>query len=195
MRLQHAHVEADAAARALDVEETLITGYDPDDSLSAPIVRGRDFVTERLVLQQALLAKRVSIIDGQVSAREQDLNHPSTMAREFVREQEAAEAALSIVEKRLALRQDFLTDTRTARQVELADMQFSVESQLEMATRRVDELQPQLDRIQALVEEGMVARSEARPVEMEFRAAVLQRVLAELEMQILETKLADPSDQ
>lgn len=74
-------------------------------------------------------------------------------------------------------------------------MQFSVESQREMARRRVNELKPQLDRIHALVENGYATRSEARPVEMEFRAAVLQRDLAELEMQILESILADPSDQ
>ena len=49
--------------------------------------------------------------------------------------------------------------------------------------------------IHILVEEGMATRSEARPVEMEFRAAVLQVDLAELEMQIIESKLADPSAQ
>lgn len=97
--------------------------------------------------------------------------------------------------QRLALRQDYLSGARTARQVELADMKFSVESQREMAGRRVNELQPQLDRIHALVEEGMASRKEAQPVEIEFRAAVLQRDLAELEMRILDSKLADQSDQ
>jgi len=190
MRLELAQVATDAATRALDVEETRITGHEPDESLSAPIVRGRDFVTERLVLQQALLSKRVAMIDKQVPARALDLNESSMMAQAG----EFAQAAVSMVEKRLALRQDFLSGARTGRQVELADMRFSVESQREIATRRVNELQPRLDRIHALVDEGMATRSEARPMEMEIRAAVLQRDLAELEMQILERKLADPSE-
>jgi len=191
MRLEFAQVEADAAARALDVEEARITGRDPDNSLSAPILRGRDFVTERLELERAVLLQRVSLIDKQVAAHGSDLNESSMMARE----QEAARAALSIIEERLALRQNYLSGARTARQVELAQMRFSVEPQREMAARRVNELQRQLDRVHTLVENGMATRSEARAVEMEFRAAVLQRDLAELEMQILERKLAEPSDQ
>ncbi len=195
MRLEFAQVEVAAAARALDVDEARISGHDPDNSLSAPLVRGRDFVTERLVLHQALLRERVSAIDKQVSADGMDLNEFSTLVRELTGKQDAVRATLSIVEQRLAFRQDYLSGARTARQVELADMQSSVEPQREKATRRVDELQPQLDRVHALFEAGLVARSEVRAVEMEFRAARLQVDLAELEMQILEGKLADPADQ
>ena len=191
MRLEYAQVETDAEARACDVAEARITGREPDNSLSAPIVRGRDFVTERLVLQQDLLFKTVSMIDGQMSSRKLNPNEPAAT----VREPEAARKALSAVEDRLALRRDYLSGARTARQVELADMQSSVQSQQELAISRVHELQPKLDRIHTLVEEGMATRSEARPVEMEFRAARLALELAELDMQILESKLADRAGQ
>ena len=191
MRLELSHVKADAAARALDVEETRITGRDPDNSLSAPTLRGRDFVTERLELERAVRLERVSWVDKHASTPGLDLDQASAVARE----QEAVRAAMSIVDQRLALRQDYLSGARTARQVELADMQFSVGSRRETARRRVTELQHELDRVNILVKEGMATRSEARPVEMAYRAAVLQLELAELEMQILETKLADPSDQ
>jgi hypothetical protein len=191
MRLELAQVEADAAARVLDVEEVRITGLDPDNSLSAPILRGRDFVTERLELERAVLLQRVSLIDKEASRTGLGLTGSPEMAREH----EAARAALSIVDERVALRQDYLAGARTARQVELAHIQFSVERQRELATQRVNELQQELDRMHTLVEEGMATRSEARPVEMEFRAAVLQLDLAELEMQILERKLAERSEQ
>lgn len=185
MRLELSHVKADAAARALDVEETRITGRDPDNSLSAPTLRGRDFVTERLELERAVRLERVSWVDKHASTPGPNLDQASAVARQ----QEAVRAAVSIVDQRLALRQDYLSGARTARQVELADMQFSVGSQREMAKRRVTELQQELDRVNALVEKGMATRSEARPVEMAFRAAVLQLKLAELEMQILEEKV------
>ena len=191
MRLQLAHVEADAAARALDVEEARTTGRDPDNSLSAPILRGRDFVTERLKLERALALERVSRIDKEASREGLDSDQAAMIARE----QEAVRAALSAVEKRLALRQDYLSGARTAREVELADMQFSVGSQREMAGERVQELQQELDRARALFEAGLVSRAEVRAVEMQFRAAALQRDLAELDMQILEEKLADRSGQ
>jgi uncharacterized protein YnzC (UPF0291/DUF896 family) len=191
MRLELARVEAEAAARALDVEEARITGRDPDNSLSAPILRGRDFVTERLELERAVRLKRVSWIDKLASSPGMDPEQATAIAQE----QKAVRATVSIIEERLALRQDYLSGARTARQVELAHMQFSVESQREMAERRVNEVQQHLDRINALVEDGMATRSEARPVEMAFRAAVLQLDLAELEMQILESKLAERSDQ
>ena len=191
MQLELAHVEAEAAARALDVQEARITGRDSDNSLSAPTWRGRDFVSERLELQRALLVARAAILDKRASKYASDSHQSSTIARE----QEATRAALASMDGRLALRQDYLSGARTARQVELAQMRWSIEPQREMSTRRVNELQQQLDRMRALVEAGLASRAEARAVEMAFRAAVLQLDLAELEMQILERKLTDPSDQ
>ena len=93
----------------------------------------------------------------------------------------------------MGLRAEYLSGERPAIEVERVDMQSSAESQRESATRRVDEVQQHWDRIRALLEDGLVTRSEARAVEMEFRAAVLQRELSELEMQILQKKLEDSS--
>jgi len=191
MRLELAQVEAVAAARALDVEESQITGREPDDSLSAPLLWGRDFVTERLELRRAVLLQRVALFDEQASRHGLDGSESSKMAAK----QEAAQTALSIVEERLALRQGFLSGARTARQVEFAHMQLSVKPQQEMASRRMNEMQQKMDRYNTLDENGLVSRSEVQAVEMEYRAAVLQRELAELEMQILENNLADPSGQ
>jgi len=191
MQLELAHVEAEAAARTLDVEEARITGRDPDNSLSAPLLRGRDFVSERLELQRTLVAARAAMLDKQASKYESDWQQSAAIARE----QEATRAALASMDGRLVLRQDYLSGARTARQVELAQMRWSIEPQREMSTRRVNELQQQLDRMRALVEAGLASRAEARAVEMAFRAAVLQLDLAELEMQILERKLTDPGDQ
>jgi len=190
MRQELLQVEADAAARALDVEEARITGCDPDNALSAPIVRGRDFVTERLELEQTLHLEKVTWIDKQLSRPGLDSDESSMAAQA----QDAARAALATVEQRLALRQDYLSGVRTARQLELAEMRASVEPQRELATRRVQELQRQLDRFHALFEADLVSRSEVRSMEMQFRAAVWHRDLAGLEMQILERKLAVPSD-
>lgn len=191
MRLELARVQADATARALDVEEACITGREPDNSLCAPILRGRDFVTERLELQRDVLRERVAMIERQAAGRSAELVESSVMARE----QEAARAALAQVEERLALRQDYLSGTYTAREVELAHLQSSVEAERELAARRVNDLQSQLDRLHALFEDGLASRADVRAVEMEFRAATLQNDLADLELQILERKLADPSDQ
>jgi len=191
MRLEFAQVEAEAAARALDVEETQINGRDPDDSLSAPTVRGRDFVTERLELRRGVLLQRVELIEERASTPEHYPGESSVIAQEL----EAARAALSEIEDNIALRQEYLSGSRTTREVELARLRSSIGPQREMATQRVNELQKQLDRYNALAENGLVTQSEVRTVEMELRAAVLQRDLADIEMQILENKLADTSGQ
>jgi multidrug resistance efflux pump len=190
MRLELTHVEADAAARGLDVEEARISGRDPDNSLSAPVLRGRDFVTERLELQRPMFEQHIALLDKQASRHGLDPNELSMITQQ----REAAQAALSEVESRIALRQDYLSGTRTAREVELAHMKSAIEPQREIAARRVDELQQQLDRYHALAEDGMASRQDVLAVEMEFRAAVLHRDLAELEMRILESKLADSPD-
>ena len=93
----------------------------------------------------------------------------------------------------MALRADYLSGARPAFQIELLEMQSTVQSQRESARRRVDEVRQQLDRTHALLDDGLVTPSEARAVEMEFRAAVLQRDLADLEMQVLQRKLEDSS--
>ncbi len=188
MRLEHAQVKADASARALDVEESRITGRDPDNSLSAPLFGGRDFVTERLELERAVLAQRAAMVEKLASRPGLFQQEVSAMAME----QEAVRAAVAVVDERIALRQDYIDGTRTARQIELADLQFSVGRQRETAELRVAEVQKHLDRMRTLVEGGLASRSEARQVEIEYRAVVLQRDLAVLEMQILEEKLAGP---
>jgi len=146
-------------------------------------------VTERLELQRSVLLERVALIDKQASGREPDAQESSEAAPA----QEAARAALATVERHLALRQDFLSGACTARRVELAGMQVSLEPQRESAARRVQELQEQLDRFHALFEAGLVSRSEVRAIEMQFRAAVWQCDSAELEIKIIDRKLADPS--
>jgi hypothetical protein len=191
MQLELTHVETEAAARALDVEEARITGRDPDNSLSAPLLRGRDFVTERLELQRDVLVARAEVVGRQAAKYASDPHQSAEIAQE----QDRIQAMLTSLDARLALRQEYLAGTRTAREIELAQMQSSVEPQRQIAARRVEEAQRQLDRIHQLVEAGLATRSEERAVEMEFRAAKLQRDLAELELQILEQKLADPSEQ
>jgi hypothetical protein len=190
VRLELVQLETDAAVRALDVEEARITGRDPDNALSAPVLRGRDYVTERLELERKLLLARAARIEQRASRHGTDQVESAAWARE----QAAARFALSVVERRLALRQEFLSGTRTARQVELEDMRFSAEAQRELAMVRVNELQRQVDRNRTLVEAGLASRSEVRATEVAFRAALLEVELAELELQILESKLAEMDD-
>ena len=131
MQLELTHVETEAAARALDVEEARITGRDPDNSLSAPLLRGHDFVTERLELQRVVLVARADVVDRLAAKYASDPHQMAAIAHE----QDAIREMLASLDARLALRQEYLAGKRTAREVELAQMQSSVEPQRRIAAR------------------------------------------------------------
>jgi hypothetical protein len=57
-----ARAESDVSIRELDLAETRMTGEPPNDTLSAPQVRGRDFVTERLVERRRTMGLRLELV-------------------------------------------------------------------------------------------------------------------------------------
>ena len=132
------------ATRQLDLEETQITGREPDNALAAPTCRGRDFVTERLDLELSRHLGRVPLLEKQ--AARPGLTEQERLA--INQELDAVHAAVRRIDDRLALRQDYLSGARTARQVELADMQASVQAQRDMAVKRLKVVEKEFDRVQ-----------------------------------------------
>jgi len=185
IRLERSHLESNAARLALDVEETRISGREPDNALSAPVLRSRDFVSERMELQRGMIQAQLSFMENQASARGADSNDATSLTLQC----ESARTALSVIERRLALRREFVAGERTAREVVFAEMKVSSEPQQALAVKQAEELEGHLKRMQALFDQGMVTRSEVRDAEVAYRGAQLQVKLAELEMQIIEARL------
>jgi len=194
---QHLQAESETGIRKLELAETFITGKKPNDALSAPMVDGRDFVTERMAARRRPMQRRIELIIDQ-ARRNQELGDAGVAS---VRELEAAQAGVVAaeeeligLEKRIALRASFLAGRLSAADVELQGMRLTAVAAREMAVRQVEVLVEQHKRFTLLSERGLVSGSELRAVEAELRAVAAHVELADLELSILDQKLKDASE-
>ncbi len=195
---QYLRAESEANIRQLELGETFITGKEPNDALSAPLVDGMDYVTERLAARRRPIQRRLELMTDQVR-RYQELHEAGGVtARELKAVQTEfaeAEEALIGLEKRFSLRASFLAGGLPATEVELKAMRFAAVAARRMAVRHVEVLVEQQKRFTQLSERGAVSNSELRAVEAELRRVEAHVELADLELRILDQKLEDASEE
>jgi multidrug resistance efflux pump len=181
-----------ARRRELDLEETRLTGRSPNDDLAAPLVDGRDFVSERLRAQTETLrseTKRRKKIYAEaqalferafISAAEVDAE------RGRVAQAEAREALLA---HRLELRRRFLAGELTAEEASLMDLAEQAGAAYADARQALEQSKRVLQRVESLAEGGAVTSSELREAEAAVRAAQARLRLAEIERRIVQSQL------
>jgi Outer membrane efflux protein len=183
-RLQHSRLklaEAQALLKTseLELQEARATGREPLDQISAPLVAGRDFVTERL--QASLLAPELGLANSRVVAqamrRRMDVGLATVtdMAEAEARVLEL-EAAVASIRRKLEIRRQFVGGQIPAPQADLR----VIESEAE---QRVKALEPRI----------ALARRHVTEAERRFQVGVATHVdLAEAKLRLLtlETDLA-----
>lgn len=173
----------------LNLDEVKVSGEVPRDDLYAPIVGGRDFVSERLELsvKEAQLGLemflpryerlRELVADGLI--REDELE---SVQGDIVARKEMVEKIL----KQLDLRKRFLAGELTARQVEISSRAAAADRNLAIAESKVGALKTQMERAQALVSRGMIKQTEITQLQYALDAAQAEWKLAVLEKDVLE---------
>ncbi len=192
MEAEYSHAESEATFRELGLAETLITGKEPNDALSAPLVDGRDFVTERLAVLRRPLQMRLDFAADQALRQKQLVDSGLATAEEtagFAAHIGNMEQELVGHDKRIALRASFLSEELTAAAVELQGMRFAAVTARDTALRQVELLAQHHARLTALSQQGAVSDSELRGIQAELRASEAHVDLAELELRILDDKL------
>ncbi len=194
---QFKQAESETEIRKLELAETLITGKEPNDGLSAPLVDGRDFVTERMATQRLPMQRRLELANDQARRNQELVDAGVASARELKSaraEVVSVEEELAGLEKRIALRKSFLTGERSAADVELRGMRFAAIAARETAVRQVEVLAEQHKRFTLLSERGAVSLSELQAAETELRTVESHLELADLELRILQQKIEDASE-
>lgn len=195
---QYMQAESETEIRELELAETLITGKEPNDALSAPLVGGRDFVTERMAARRhpAQMGLQLLIDQDQYNRRLHDDGIVSAWELQAAQTAIiAAEEELSGPEQRIKLRASFLAGELSAAEVELRGMRFAAIVARETALRQVEVLAEQHQRLVLLSERGAVSDSELRAVEAQLRTVEAHVELADLELRILDQKLEDASEE
>jgi hypothetical protein len=189
MKQAVARAELDLKRSGLNEAEVKMSGETPRNELSAPLVGGRDFVSERLKIE-----KKDHELDMELLGRRQERFRElvekglvqGVQSEQIQAEMAARKVAIERTQERLDLRKRFLAHEITAREVEIKDRKTVVENNLKLVQSKVDSLKEQLKRLAMLESKGIVSPSESSELRYALTAAEAELQLATLEMEVLE---------
>jgi multidrug resistance efflux pump len=156
--------------------------------LYAPLVGGRDFVSERLELEKQEIGLDLEQLEIQLERVSQ------LVEQNMVREDERGQIQKAVTErkimidkiqKRLDLRARFLAREITAQEVEIEDRMTGAERNLHLAQSKVESLKDQLERLQTLEAQGKIIHMEVKQMQYALDAAQAELKLAILELDVL----------
>ena len=181
--------ELDVEKSRLNLEEVKASGQPARNELFAPVVGGRDFVTERLAIEiegieldlEQLLVRwdRLKNLTEENLVSENELN---AVQGEIA----ARDVLIDNIQKKLELRKRFVEGEISAQETEIQDRMTAAENNLFIAKSRVDLLNKQLKRLKNLENQGMIDPTEVKQVEFALDAAQAELELASLEKEVLE---------
>ncbi len=176
----------------LSMDEMQLSGSPPRQELSAPLIAGRDYVSQRLEIDQ------------------QESQHRSDLARqEFERILERAEVGLAnqievayfeqelkklemhsdAIRRSLNLREAFLNGEISAREVELTEMLIQAQNRQGSAASKLQALHMELDRVARRFKVGTASELDLRQFEFQTKVAETEARLAETEVKLLQREL------
>lgn len=189
--MKHAaeRAELDLKQSLLNLDEVRISGEIPRNELFAPLVGGRDFVSERLEINREEIERDRELLKSRSGRIEQLVEAHLARGDELGRIQADVAAQMVMIDriqKQLALRRRFLAGEITAREVEIEDRMAAAERNIHLAKSRVGTLEEQMKRLKALEAEGMISETEIKELQFALTAAQAELKLAVLEMDVLE---------
>lgn len=189
MKLAEENAELDLKRSLLNLEEVKMSGEIPRNELYAPMVGGRDFVSERLTIEKkeidlvmehlGIHLERIKQLVEQSMVRGDEMN-------QIQMELANRKVMIDKIQQRLDLRTRFLAGEITAQEVEIQERMTGAERNLYMAQSKVDALNEQLKRLKNLEVRGEISHAEVAQLQYALDAAQAELKLATLEMDVLE---------
>jgi len=178
----------------LDEEEIRATGRAPRDELSAPLVGGRDLVTERLELDRSVAMEELTVAQAQLSTIQERYQSGLVGEAELMEGQipvQQAESRVEELDHRLELRRQVLDGAiagpEAERQVELSQVRGEMdvlEQAWESAAMRLQTMEERAS--YGIVQESELLGARLHLLQLETRMEVLR-----LRLEILEEGESD----
>ncbi len=188
MKLAAEKAGLDLEKSLLNLDEVKVSGVTPRNELYAPVVRGRDFVSERLKIERKEVELDLEPL-GHRLERFKQLIEKDLVRGEQLDHIQAEIAARKVmidkIQKRLDLRKRFVAGEITAHEVEIKGRITVAERNLYLAKSSVDSLKEQLKRLKNLETRGLISQTEIKPLQYALNAAQAELKLATLEMDVL----------
>jgi len=180
--------ELDLKKSLLNLDEVKVSGEVPRNELYAPLVGGRDFVSERLKIEIEMIELDSEQFESRVKRYKQLVEKGLARGDELSQIQaEIASRKVMIdkIQERLDLRKRFVDGEVTAQEVEIRDRMTVAERNLNLAQSKVDSLKERLKRLKSLESERMINPMEIKQMQYALDAAQAELELAALEMDVL----------
>jgi hypothetical protein len=192
MRMYLADSEARLRLLELQLEEVRASGREPVGEVSSPVIRGRDFVTERLAVELEVARQMMELAQGEVD-RARTRYEIGTGDRTQYEALELAyaehEQRVQSLERRLGIRADFVAGEVTGVEAELLVRIADTEARFEVARRRFELTQRELEMVQERVRIGIEPRIVANQYELALAEAEAELRLTDVELEILRREL------
>jgi len=184
---------ADKAALDLKIslvnqEEVSASGETPRNEIYAPVIGGRDFVSERLKVERMACELDLATLRSRAEQLERMVNIGLVSADDLEQVQgeiAAQSAALDKAQKRLDLRYRFVAGKVSAKEVEISDRIIAAEANLVRAQKVVEAQKKRLSWMQDREALGMISKTETQQLRYALETAQAELSLAALEMDVL----------
>jgi len=183
------NAELDLKRSLLNMEEVEMSGEIPRDELYAPMVGGRDFVSERLMIETKEAELRIRQLRIQQERIKQLVEEKVVRGEELHQIQAAIndqKVMLDKIQQRIELRARFLAREITAKEVEIEERMNGAEQNLQLSRSKVESLETRFKRLQTLEAQGKIPHTEVIQFQHALDAARAELKLATLEMEVLE---------
>lgn len=187
-----AEAKADAEILELKLEEIRQSGREPLGELSSPLVDGRDFVSERVETRMEAARLRLDVAQR---AGESTLQR---VEAGLIQNSEGKAAALLILEaelelqslsRKLDLRSSYLDSEFTAIEAELMLLEEEARTRIMLVNERWRFLNDEMQRLQALIEAGMISPVAAVDVQTQLAEIESELRQADEELRIVRDEL------
>jgi hypothetical protein len=184
-RVQARQAEAEYMRLSLDREEIEISGKEPQNGVSAPLVGGRDFVAERLVFEQMEVVERLT------AARTQYRRYQELVRAGVIRSEELADAGLALreaesrlsgIDEKATLRQRFLDGEMAPDEAQREHEVSETRKQLDLLRQTLEGATARFRGVEERVALGMLH-------ENELLKARIQLMQIQSRLELLEAKL------
>ena len=172
----------------LNLEEVKASGKIPRNELYAPLVRGRDFVSERLKIEINEIELGLGLYKNHYAKIKQrvEVGIIQESALDHIQADITSQnVIIDNIKKKLDLRSRFLSGEFTAQEIEIKSRKTVAEKNLHLAQSKVETLKKQIKYIEDRVAMGLVSQWELTQMQYALNAAQAELDLANLEIDVL----------
>jgi outer membrane protein TolC len=189
-----AQAEAQLKSIELQVQETRMTGREPLNEVSAPLVSGRDFVGERLRAELSVAETALEVEKARLAAAEKNLSL-GLIGRMDVEVARAglsqAQASLEGLRRKLEIRQQFIGKKINPSETELLAMEGEATQRARAVGSQIEIARLELERTQSLAQKGLVPNRTLAEATLKLRTLEAELAKVQLDLAVIRDRLRE----